>query len=166
MNLFIRCLRIILLARLGAKRPFSEEFTSRFIVGLHDLGWRDHLPNYRFLSFMELGAFHFFHGARLALSGKYNSRMIAAQEVIYLQPIRPFQKVEMKTRLIGWDEKYLYFQHDFYVKGKLKAVGLVKEICMKAGKKVSPQELLGELEKKTPVIESWLKNHQQIRDSF
>ena len=166
MNLFIRCLRVILLARLGAKRDFTEEFSTRFIVGLHDLGWRDHLPNYRFLSFMELGAFHFFHGARLALSGKYNSRMIAAQEVIYLQPIRPFQKIEMTTRLIGWDEKYLYFQHDFRVKGKLKAVGLVKEICMKAGKKVSPQELLGELEKKTPVIESWLKNHQQIRDSF
>lgn len=166
MNLFIRCLRIILMARLGAKRAFTEDFTSHFMVGLHDLGWRDHLPNYRFLSFMELGAFHFFHGARLALSGKYNSRMIAAQEVIYLQPIRPFQKIEMKTRLIGWDEKYLYFQHDFRAKGKLKAVGLVKEICLKGGKKVSPQELLGELEKKTPVIESWLKNHQQIRDSF
>lgn len=166
MNLFIRCLRVILLARLAPKRAFTEEFNTHFFIGLHDLGWRDHLPNYRFLSFMELGAFDFFHGTRLALSGKYSSRMIAAQEVIYLQPIRPFQKVELKTRLLGWDEKYLYFQHDFYVKGRLKAVGLVKEICLKGGQQISPQCLVGRAVKKTPVIESWLLNHKKIREEF
>ena len=166
MNLLFRCLRIIFLARFRKQRSFNEEFVSSFIVGLHDLGWRDHLPNYRFLSFMELGAFNFFHSTRLALSGQYSSRMIGTQEVIYLQPVRPFQRFNMKTRLIGWDDKYLYFQHDFYVKGKLKAVGLVKEICLKGSKKVTPKQLLGVTETRSIVVETWLAHKNAVKESF
>jgi len=166
MNLVFRCLKAILVARLTRQKDTLESFKTRFRVGLHDLGWRDHLPNYRYLSFMEIGSFVFFHGTRLASSGKFDSRLIAAQEIIYLRPVRPFQSVELNTQLIGWDQKYLFFQHEFTVNDKLVAVGLVKEICLKKGKQVTPLELLEKNKVLSPVIESWLTNHDAIRDSF
>lgn len=166
MNLLLRFMKAILIARFSRLKETSDIFTTRYRVGLHDLGWRDHLPNYRYLSFMEIGSFVFFHGTRLAGSGKFDSRLIAAQEVIYLRPVRPFQAVELSTRLIGWDQKYLFFQHEFTVNDKLAAVGLVKEICLKKGKQVTPLELLEKKEVLSPVIESWLANHDAIRGSF
>lgn len=106
MNLFIRMFLIIFLAR---RKPFTSVVqvrSDRFRVWLHDLGWRDHLPNYRVYSFMELGRFGIWHQSRLALSGRYSLRMIAAQDFIYLKPIKPFQSFEMTTELLNWDEKY------------------------------------------------------------
>lgn len=154
------------MARFGSHRDSHETFTNQYRVGLHDLGWRDHLPNYRYLSFMEIGAFSFFYGTRLSTSGQFDARLIAAQEVIYLRPVRPFQKVTQTTRLIGWDQKYLFFQHDFFVGDSLAAVGLVKEICLRKGKQVAPKTLLGKDTTLTPVIDSWLKNHEAIRHAF
>ena len=166
MNLVFRCLKAIIAVRFGSPKKYLDSFTTRYRVGLHDLGWRDHLPNYRYLSFMEIGSFSFFHGTRLATSGKFDTRLIAAQEVIYLRPVRLFQSVKLETRLIGWDQKYLFFQHEFSVNDKLAAVGLVKEICLKKGKQITPLELLEKDEHLSPVIESWLANHDAIRGSF
>ncbi|OUS30113.1 hypothetical protein A9Q99_06425 [Gammaproteobacteria bacterium 45_16_T64] len=166
MNLVFRCLRAILLVRFAARKDNLDTFTNHYRVGLHDLGWRDHLPNYRYLSFMEIGAFAFFHGTRLATSGLFDTRLIAAQEVIYLRPVRPFQKIKHTTRLIGWDQKYLFFQHEFFVGEKLAAIGLVKEICLNKGKQVTPKELLDKDVTLSPVIDSWLQNHEAIRQSF
>lgn len=106
MNLIFRMLFIIFFARRGQPVSVQQARRDKFRVWLHDLGWRDHLPNYRVFSFMELGRFGLWHQSRLALSGRYSLRMIAAQDVVYLRPIRPFQAFEMSSEILSWDEKY------------------------------------------------------------
>lgn len=178
MNLFFRMLIIIFSARQQDAVALVEKRNDRFRVWLHDLGWRDHLPNYRVFSFMELGRFGIWHSSRLALSGRYGLRMIAAQDFIYLKPIRPFQVFTMTTEILSWDEKYFYYQHQFFCGKKLVAIGLVKEINLKSGKAVTPLSLLtadSELngsvidssEDKTlhPVVEKWLAMQQAIKDN-
>lgn len=155
MNLFGRLFYILFSAWFSQKIERDALVQNHFRVWLHDLGWRDHLPNYRFFSFMELGRFSFWHGTRLATAGTYKTRMIAAQEFIYLRPIAPFTKFRCDTTLEGWDHKYFYFRHNFYVKDKLVAVGLVKEACLKNNKVVSPLEILGVQEQSTEVIAAW-----------
>lgn len=178
MNLFFRMLIIIFSARKQDAVALVDKRSDQFRVWLHDLGWRDHLPNYRVFSFMELGRFGIWHGSRLALSGRYGLRMIAAQDFVYLKPIRPFQAFTMTTEILSWDDKYFYYQHQFFCGKKLVAIGLVKEINLKSGKAVSPLSLLtadAELNGAVidrsdgkplhPVVESWLAMQQAIKQS-
>lgn len=165
MNLFGRLFYVLLAAWFSKKHGHTETVHNSFRVWLHDLGWRDHLPNYRFFSFMELGRFSFWHGTGLATAGKYKTRMIAAQEFIYLRPIAPLAKFRCDTKLEGWDHKYVYFRHDFYVKDKLVGIGLVKEACLAKGKVVSPLDILGETEQSTAVVDAWQQLQQAIKAS-
>ncbi|MDX2319324.1 MAG: acyl-CoA thioesterase [Moritella sp.] len=177
MNLFFRMLIIIFSARQQDAVALVNKRSDRFRVWLHDLGWRDHLPNYRVFSFMELGRFGIWHSSRLALSGRYGLRMIAAQDFIYLKPIRPFQAFTMTTEILSWDDKYFYYQHQFLCGDKLVAIGLVKEIALKSGKAVAPNALLaadsalngsvvhhGGDEHLHPVVEKWLALQQAIKE--
>jgi len=177
MNLFFRMLIIIFRARKQDAVALVDKRSDCFRVWLHDLGWRDHLPNYRVFSFMELGRFGLWHGARLALSGRYGLRMIAAQDFVYLKPIRPFQAFTMTTEILSWDEKYFYYQHQFFCGKKLVAIGLVKEIALKSGKAVRPHALLtadsalngsviprSENTALHPIVENWLAMQQAIKE--
>ncbi len=178
MNLFFRMLMIIFSARKQDAVALVNKRSDGFRVWLHDLGWRDHLPNYRVFSFMELGRFGIWHSSRLALSGRYGLRMIAAQDFIYLKPIRPFQAFTMTTEILSCDEKYFYYQHQFFCNAKLVAIGLVKEVALKSGKPVTPQSLLtadaelnGLVIKKAentelhPIVESWLTMQKAIKEN-
>jgi len=165
MNLFGRLLLTLLCARFSRRRHWRQRFRQSFRVWPHDLGWRDHLPNYRVYCFMELGRFAFWHGTRLAQSGSYRVRMVAAQDFVYLRPIAPFAVFHCDTRLMGWDQKYLYFRQDFFVKGKLVGVGLVKEACLNKGKVVDPKYIVGEVAETTTVINSWQQLHHHIKQA-
>ena len=181
MNLFFRMWWVIFQAKRAAAISFLNPVSLSFRVWLHDLGWRDHLPNYRVFSFMELGRFALYNGSRLTQLKDYGFRMIAAQDFIYLRPIGPFQKFEMTTELLSYDEKYFYFRHNFLVKGKLVGIGLVKEASVKKGKVVPPSLLVNQLSKQLdgdlqqgsednkalndPIVQQWMATHQLIKAS-
>ncbi|MEK9765475.1 MAG: thioesterase family protein, partial [Thalassolituus sp.] len=118
MNLFIRLFVRWLLSRNQRLVPgaVSEQ---HYRILPHDMGWRNHLPNFRFLSFMELGRFSYWRGIRDELKQSTGMRLIAAQEMIYIRPVGFMARLKMETSLIGWDQKYVYFRHDFYVGNKL-----------------------------------------------
>jgi acyl-CoA thioesterase FadM len=162
-NLFMRCFWVLLTAWLGPRRTPLEACSRRFRVWPHDLGWRDHLPNYRFFSFLELGRFDLWHASRLPFSGRYHTRMIAAQELVYLRPIRPFSAFDCQTRLLGWDHKYCYYLHQVHCCGQLAAVGLVKEVCLRRGQVVAPQTVLQLPVQSAPVLEQWQRLQEQLK---
>lgn len=174
MNLFIRMFWLIMQARRQSIQSLTVKNTLTFRVWLHDLGWRDHLPNYRVYSFMELGRFAVWSRSRLTQSECYGFRMIAAQDFIYLRPIAPLQKFTMTTQLLAFDEKYFYFRHDFLVAGKLVGIGLVKEASVKKGKVVvpatllassaQPQTLTAQSANNHPVVSQWLATQQAIKN--
>lgn len=165
MNLFGRLFYILFSAWFSKTKGPDALVQNHFRVWLHDLGWRDHLPNYRFFNFMELGRFSFWHGTGLATSGKYKVRMIAAQDFVYLRPIAPFAKFRCDTKLEGWDNKYFYFRHNVYVKDTLMGVGLVKEVCLRNNKVVSPLDILGVAAQSSEAIDEWHTFHQKIKES-
>lgn len=163
MNLFIRYFYLLLGAWWRAPRPISAVSQVHFRVWPHDLGWRNHLPNYRFFSFLELGRSDLWHASRLALSGRYQTRMIAAQELVYLRPIAPFSAFSCQTRLLGWDHKYCYYLHEVHSRGQLVAVGLVKEVCLRRGQVVAPETVLQLPPQSVPVLAQWQVLQQQLK---
>lgn len=59
--------------------------------------------------------------------------MIAAQDFTCLRPVSPLAKFRCDTQLIGWDHKYFYFRHNFYVKDKLVGIGLANVAAASEG---------------------------------
>ena len=125
----------------------------------HDMDFRNHLPNYRYLSFIELNITHWLKALSYQANMKGLMWIISMQEVVYLKEIKFLDKITVKSVLEGWDEKYVYFQHHFFVKNTLMAIGMTKFILINQAGKVIPEALGMQDQHTTSVIDTW-NNHQ------
>lgn len=153
MNLFFRLLCIIAVAiftRKGKASSYRQMSTARFTAAPLDIDLNMHINNGRFLSLADLGRIHFLHKTGV-LSGIVKNRwmpLVGKVDIDYKKSIKLFQRFDIKTELVYWDEKWFYFQHTFIVNGTVSAVALVKSLLIdRARKKVPPSAvfaLLGE----------------------
>lgn len=155
-----------LLAQIALKKvelkEFDESLSRTYRVGLHDLGWRDHLPNYRFLSFIELNTTQWLKTQTPVTNAAW---LMAAQEVIYLKPVKPFTRFEISSQVIGWDAKYLFLRHEFRVKEKLVATAITKIIIIKDKKPVPCLEITGSQEKLNDTVRTFQAHQQAVKNS-
>lgn len=142
-------------------RPFSRSYR----VLPHDMGFRDHLPNYRYLSFIEINVTAWLYKIlkQNGMGGLSLDWIISMQEMVYLKEIKFLDKMTVTSALEGWDEKYVYFQHHFYVKDTLMAVGLTKFVLFNKKGKQLPSCIGMEGESLTEVIETWNANQMAIK---
>ena len=125
----------------------------------HDMGFRNHLPNYRYLSFIELNVTHWLKTIGHQVGMNDLMWIISMQEMVYLKEIKFFDKMTLKSVLEGWDGKYIYFQHHFFVKNTLMAIGMTKFVLMNKAGKVVPETLGMQDQHITLVIDTW-NGHQ------
>lgn len=142
-------------------QPFSRSYR----ILPHDMGFRNHLPNYRYLSFIELNVTGWLYKIlkKNQLGGLSMYWIISMQEMVYLKEIKFLNKMTVSSTLEGWDEKYVYFQHHFYVKSTLMAIGLTKFVLMNKEGKQSPAVLGMQGEHLTEVIKTWNANQTAIK---
>lgn len=164
MNLLIRFFWLWIQIQ-NKKYSVNEPLIQNYRIWPHDMGWRLHLPNFRFFSFMELGRFQYWYGIKKELNISVGSRLIAAQDMIYIRPVGFLAKLNMRTSMLGWDEKYIYFKHDFYVGGTLVATGLVKEACVVKNVVMSPNDIFcGEPPQSTAnLLNSWRVMQAEVK---
>lgn len=125
----------------------------------HDMGFRDHLPNYRYLSFIELNITRWLMSCCHQKGIKNLGWIIAMQEMVYLKEIKFLNKMTINSTLVGWDKKYVYFEHRFFVKSQLMGVGMTKFVLTDKKGKCAPEVLDMKGEQLNDVITSW-NNHQ------
>lgn len=128
MNLFIRLVAILIgsFFRPSLKPLDTSVLTLR--VWPTDLDINAHMNNGRFLTVMDLGRLDLI--ARTPL-GKTVVRfrwqpIVASALIRYFRPLNPFQKYRLKSRVVGWDEKWFFVEQRFERNGELIAIGLVK----------------------------------------
>lgn len=127
----------------------------------HDMGFRDHLPNYRYLSFIELNITRWLMACCHEKGIKNLQWVIAMQEMVYLKEVKFLDKMTVSSVLAGWDHKYVYFESRFFVKSQLMGVGMTKFVLKdKQGNKCAPSVLDMAGEQVTEVINTW--NHHQV----
>jgi acyl-CoA thioesterase FadM len=108
-------LRMTLILRSEARKPplgiFDTHARSMLCTPLDaDMFWE--MNNGRILTFYDLGRFGL--AQRIGLIGTLRERgwglVVAGSSVRYRARIRPFQRFELRTRLVGWDERFLYLE--------------------------------------------------------
>ncbi|MGO2339937.1 MAG: acyl-CoA thioesterase [Psychrobacter sp.] len=174
MNMLIRFFIMVSLLKQQLKQQSTSECISietlieptvrHYRVLPHDMGFRDHLPNYRYLSFIELNITRWVM-ARCHQKGiKKLNWVMSMQEMVYLKPIKFLDKVTLSSQVAGWDEKYVYFEHRFFVKNQLMSMGMTKFVFADKKGKCTPEVLDMAGERLTDTITTW-NTHQSALKS-
>ncbi|HTA76362.1 MAG TPA: thioesterase family protein [bacterium] len=145
MNLYFRLLKLIL-SRLLFRKPLKLLDTS-IVTGQvwpTDLDNNIHMNNGRYLTIMDLGRFDWLLSCgflKVCLKNRWFP-IVGALKIIYIKPLNPFQKFELKTRILGWDAKWIYVEQIFEVNGAVCSKSVLQGLFHGPQGKVSTQEWL------------------------
>lgn len=110
---FIRSANAFLFSKFRPKLRLTETHISHFICWPWDIDMWGELNNGRALSLFDIGRYGLLarQGSVLEFYLKYKmSFTVAGLSVRYRRRMRPFRLFEMKTRVIFWDDKFLYLE--------------------------------------------------------
>ena len=147
MNLYLR-LFLLLLELIGLPRKgLLEESRVSFRVLPTDCDINCHMNNGRYLSFMDLGRVHLMKqlGAIRTIFRKRWMPVLAAADINFIRQLAPFQRFDLVTRIVTWDEKYCYMEQRFESKGALCAHAYVKGLFLDAAGRVANSAVVAEL---------------------
>ncbi len=134
MNLYIRLFYMLIASFFKGKIADALMETSlRFCVLPNDLDLNGHMNNGRYLTIMDIGRMDYVLRVRLAGYVIKNGYIpvLSSATMRYRLPLLPFQKYDLKTRILCWDDKWVFMEHRFVIVGGKKdgavaAIGLVK----------------------------------------
>lgn len=166
MNLYLRLL--LLLIRLIRKPVMGLLDTSvlQFRVLPNDLDMNAHMNNGRYLSIMDLGRVDIMHrvGLMAHIINNRWSPVVGHLHMRFRRPFKLFQRYQLHSRIISWDEKWVYIEQIFVCNNKVHAIGLVQGLIRgKQGNIPSNQiiDLLG-LSQSPPDLTEDIKLLQQF----
>lgn len=178
MNLYFRLI-YMLVASFFKKRVTDplEETSLRFCVLPNDLDLNGHMNNGRYPTIMDLGRMDFV--LRLGLAGYVIKNgyipVLSSLVMRYRLPLFPFQKYELKTRILCWDNKWVFMEHRFIIAsgkkiGAVAAIGLVKGsfFSKKARTTMPTADIMATigLEKDSPPVPEYLQLWQESEESL
>lgn len=140
-----------------------------FRVGPTDIDYNLHLNNAKYLSFMDLGRFDLTFKSGLAkhlIKNKWKV-MAAAVNIIYRKQIGPFEKFDLVTKVLCWDEKWFYIEQDF-----MTSKGVAAKAIVKAGfidkKLLRPEQVIKAMGRSdsSPIMPTYLEELVQGEKDF
>lgn len=156
----------------------SDEYTdmmvptvSQFRVLPHELDMRDHLPNYAFFRFAEININKWAYVTGVDNRADYDVWILAATQVVFLRQIKALQRFHVKTQVLHFDKKYVYFQHEFLLDyGKRSesraAIVLSKLVFSVKGEQTPPESILGQLPAENTLVDRWLDSQEEMKAHF
>ena len=143
MNLIFRLLLVALASLRRPRLGPLDESVVRLTVLPTDLDLNGHMNNGRFLTVMDLGRVDLLlrTGVVGAMRRHRWSGVVASVAVSFWRALNPFQRYELRTRLVGWDERWFFMEQRFTRRGELCAYALVKIQFKARGRRVAPREM-------------------------
>ena len=110
------------------------------------------ISNDRFVALMDLGRMDIAFRAGLLKSMFRNKWVPLAtfDTIRFRYPLKIFQRYQLRTRIIWWDETTGYFQQVFERKGRVVATGFVCATFLGPNGPIAPDDILAELNQSIP----------------
>jgi acyl-CoA thioesterase FadM len=160
MNLWLRLLyRLLTLRFRGAIAPLGP-CVSRFRVWPHDLDVFGHVNNGRYLTWLDLARLELMWRTGLLRAARSRGYypIIASETVHFRRALTLLQRVDVETRVLGWDERCFYIQHLFTRSGAAVALAIVRARFLSAEGGVTPRQVLALLgvQISSPPLPAWV----------
>lgn len=134
-------LRSLVRRRIG---PLDESVV-RFTVLPNDCDLNFHLNAGRFISFMDIARIELIGRMRLLvpLLQRGWRPVMGGATATYRRSIQPFERFTIRTRVVGWDEKWFYIEHTVLRHdGSLSASGVMRTAIRSKDGVVPPRDVL------------------------
>ena len=127
MNLYLRLLLALSRGLLADRLDYRSYLISSFRVWPHDIDAFGHMNNGRYLQIMDVARTDWM--ARVGVvETMFRNRwtaVIGGGLIRYRHALKPFQRYEVKTRLLSWDQRWWYLEHVFVdQRGRQVAIGV------------------------------------------
>ena len=139
---FIRYTSTIARAALQVKKgntlTFKDTSEISFRCRLTDIDNFLEMNNGRVLTLFDMGRTDFAvrSGLGTQLLKQRWGLVVAGSTIQYRKRIRAFDKVTMKTRIVGFDERWIYIEQSMWVKGKPCSSALLRTGVTEGGKEI------------------------------
>jgi len=113
----VRLIKETYLARKAPPLPILGTHVSHHRCWPQDIDLFIEMNNGRILTIFDLGRMSLAHrvGLITALREKRWGLTMAGSTVRYRKRIRPFVKFEMRSRALGWDDKFFYLEQSMWI---------------------------------------------------
>ncbi|MGE4481774.1 thioesterase family protein [Acidocella sp.] len=144
MNLIFRLIYVLFGAWRRAKLGMEEISCLYFRVWPLDLDLNLHMTNSRYLALMDLGRVDLIlrSGAWAAMRRDRLGVVLAGAAMRFRRPLKPFARMTLATRLLGWDERWMYVEQIFTGPDGVACSAVVRAAFVKGGKLVPPGPVL------------------------
>ncbi|XP_003383380.1 PREDICTED: protein THEM6-like [Amphimedon queenslandica] len=117
-------------ARKLTKEELLKELVTKGVVMPSDLDFNLHMNNSKYLREMDFGRFAIYieKGLRKALGHHSAVMLVGAISIRYRRSLQLFQKFEVHTRILAWEEKVIYLEQRIVntADGFVASIALVK----------------------------------------
>jgi len=144
MNLFLRLIRVIVASRFRERLDILGTSVVSFVVWPHDLDVNVHMNNGRYLTIADLGRMDLVARTgllRLMVKRRW-APVVAMASIRYRASLKPFQRYQLHTRVVCWDEKWVYMEQRFERKGETVALAYVKGLFRARRRTLRSREVL------------------------
>lgn len=179
MNLYFRLIIICISTLFKPKiTQILNPISRHFRVLPNDLDLNLHMNNGRYLTIMDLGRLEFLMrtGIMKQMIRSKAIPVLSGVQMRYRMELRPWQKYSLETRIVGWDEKWVFIEQKFIITdgkkaGEAAAIGILKGAFFDKNTKrtVPTSDLLASigLKEKSPelpeYVAKWAETEEALR---
>lgn len=121
-------------------QSFHEVVSVFSRVKLRDIDTNLHLTNSRYLLYLDRGRVSCMFEIDILkrfIRAKIGM-VVSSINITYVREIKPFEKFEIKSAFLGWDDKYIYFSQEIYVGDQLRSTAMSRTCPLYQGKALAP----------------------------
>lgn len=170
MNLWFRLL--LMLIRRPWRKPIHGLDTTvvRMRVWPLDLDFNRHVTNGRYFTLADVGRMDYVlrSGAFRVALRRRALPVVGDTWGKFRRELRLFERFEVHSKMLGWDEKWSFMEHRFVKDGRVVGLVIMRGLFRSATGTVAPSDLVGELglDKESPALPEWLRDWSNSCDTL
>src|SRR5689334_2476912 len=144
MIVLVRLLWALLRSQFKRRLDLLDESAVTMRVWPNDLDLNVHMNSGRYLSMMDICRVELLGRTRLLrkVFGRGWRPLAGAATIRYRRSLLPLQRFTVRTKIVCWDEKWLYYRQVIERRGELCAVGYVRMLLRGPEGNVTPAQIL------------------------
>ncbi|PRC94962.1 thioesterase family protein [Solimicrobium silvestre] len=170
MNLWFRLIWMLLTVRWRKPATIFDTTSLSMRVLPNDLDFNGHVNNGRYFTIADIGRMDFVlrTGAMRIAIEQRALPIVGDAMAKFRKDLKPFERYELQTRLLGWDEKWIFMEHCFVCRGRVAAVIAMRGLFRAKQGSLPPSAFLAELGITTasPPLPDWVRAWSQSCDSL
>ena len=158
-----RILKMVIRNSFSKREAFDieKEYRFHFRPGIGDIDVYPEVNNGRHFVFCDLARYDiaFRIGLfRYVRKNKY-AFVIGGSTMRYRKRLAPFRKAIVRSKIVGFDDKFYYFQQTIEQKGEVKSSALIRAGIRFKGGSLSPKKVMQDLGYELePFMEPWVRD--------